>query len=162
MEPKIKNTTAADYQDMMDTMREGMVPENSPEVGFFWYNPERDRLVGVTRYPAVGLPFNEKRRKTVRKYHHLEWPVVREDAIANGSNDAIWQEEDYTQVPRGRVFEVQCEGAPYFEIMVGAWINEYPSAKRLVLDAFHLRGTDYDFVISVHWGIGHGTSEFLI
>ena len=162
MKEFVRAATLAEHHEFMETMREGMVPENSAEVGLFWYNPERNRLVGVYSYPAMALPFNEKGRKTLRKYHHLEWPSVREEALDNGAQDTIWQEEDYTQVPRGRVFEVQYGDEPYFEVMVGQWINEYPSAKALILKRFKLDKNYTEFIYSPHWDIGHGTSEFLI
>jgi len=149
---------------LMETMRDNVNLQHGPKVGMFWYNPQRHRLIGVFESLASELPFNAKGRKTVRLLHHTTWPGVREDAIANGSTDAIYQEEDYTQVPRGRIFQVEIPGSDreYFEVLVGSWIFDYPDARSLILDRFNLNETDVDFIHSGHWDIGRGTSEIFV
>lgn len=161
---KLRKITADDNELLMETMRENADYQDAPKVGMFWYNPERNRLVGIRSAYADDLSFNSKGRKTVRDLHHKVWSKVRTDAIADGSSDAIWYEEDYTQVPRGRVFQIEVpdSDAEYFEILVGSWINRYPQAMQLILDEFNLAGTEYQFVHSEHWDEGRGTSEFFV
>ena len=143
----IKKTTSEEHEILMQSMRDNREMQNGPKVGMFWYNPERNRLVGVRSMFASELRFNEKGRKSVKIWHHTTWPEVREEALALGSTDAIWQEEDYTMVPRGRVFqlEVPNSDAEYYEIYVGSWIYKYPDAKQLIVTAFNLENSDYTF-----------------
>ena len=42
---------------------------------------------------------------------------------------------DYTQVPRGRVFQFE-DGT--FVVFTGDWINNYPDVKSLILEEFDL------------------------
>ena len=149
---------------LMATMRDGAGSQDSPKVGIFWYNPERNRLVGVRSAYAKELAFNPRGRKTLTVLHHTEWPSVREDAIANGSTDEIWTEEDYTQVPRGRVFQTALPGsdAEYFEVLVGSWLRQYPQAGELIRDQFNLRHADHDIIEDGHWDIGRGLSEIFM
>ena len=161
---KLQEITSADNDILMETMRENGQLQDKPKVGMFWYNPERNILVGVHSAHASELSFNAKGRKTMQVLHHKVWPDVREDAIAIGSNDKIWGEEDYTQVPRGRIFQIETSdpSTEYFEVLVGSWINEYPQAVELIVKRFNLAHSDFQFIHSEHWDIGKGTSEFLI
>ena len=149
---------------LMETMRDNVALQHEPKVGMFWFNPERNRLIGVSEAFASELPFNSKGRKTVRVLHHTAWPGVREDALASGSTDAIYREEDYTRAPRGRVFQIEVPGSDvaYFEVLVGSWIFEHPAAKKLIIDRFNLAQAEFEFIHSEHWDIGHGTSEIFI
>ena len=155
---------AAQNELLMDTMRDSVDAQDGPKVGMFWYNPARNVLVGVHSAYACELPFNEKGRKTLKVLHHTAWPGVRKAAVAIGSTDDIWQEEDYTQVPRGRVFQIQAPGrrAGYFDILVGGWADDCPQALELIVDEFNLKGAEYYFIHSEHWDIGRGTSELFI
>jgi hypothetical protein len=164
MERPVKKITAEEHETLIETMRDNVDSQDKPKVGIFWYNPQRNRLVGIQSAYADELPFNAKGRKTVMALHHTTWPDVREDALANGSQDAIWQEEDYTMVPRGRVFQVAIPNsdAAYFEILAGSWLNDYPDAKALILKVFNLDEAEFDFIESHHWNIGRGTSEIFL
>ena len=132
---KAQKISEADNEILMETMRENGRFQDNPQVGMFWYSPQRNRLVGVHSAYASELSFNAKGRKTMQVLQHKVWPDVREDAIANGSNDKIWSEEDYTQIPRGRIFQIKVPNSDveYFEILVGSWINEYPQAANLIV-----------------------------
>jgi hypothetical protein len=160
MSHELKKITEGETELLMETMRANGNSQNNPKVGMFWYNPERNRLAGVHSAYASELPFNAKGRKTMQVLHHTAWPDIREDAIANGSNDAIWREEDYTLVPRGRIFQIQLSDSSeeYFEIHIGSWLNEYPDVPALILKAFNLGQAKCDFIQSEHWDIGRGTS----
>jgi len=160
----IRNSLDEESEILFDTMRDNLDSQTRPKVGMFWFNPERNRLVGVRSAFAHDLAFNSKGRKTVSDLHHTVWDDVREEALDNGSSDKIWGETDYTQVPRGRVFQikVQDSGVEYFEILLGKWIHDYPQAAKLILKKFNLEGAEHEFIYSQHWDIGHGTSEFFI
>jgi hypothetical protein len=100
----------------------------------------------------------------VRDLHHLEWAKVREEALLNGSTDVIYTHEDYTLVPRGRVFSVAVPNSDieFFEVLVGSWHKDYPQALELIMKEFNLENTQFQFIHSEHWDIGRGTSELFI
>ncbi|MCL2212383.1 MAG: hypothetical protein FWB93_00915 [Oscillospiraceae bacterium] len=148
---------------LMDTMFGTPRPKEGAKVGMFWYNSRRNVLVGVFDEFAANLPFNQHGRKTIGKLHHIEWQNVRADAIAMGSTDEIFSEEDYTLVPRGRVFQIRTpDDKEYYQIMVGSWFDKHPEAGQLVINRFNLQNADFDFVESEHWDIGKGTSELFV
>ncbi|MCL1832064.1 MAG: hypothetical protein FWG45_04025 [Oscillospiraceae bacterium] len=161
---EFRKSTREESELLFDTMRANVGAHTRPKVGMFWYNPERGRLVGVRSVAAQDLQFNEKGRKTVSDLHHTSWDDIREDAIGSGSTDKIWSETDYTQIPRGCVFQIQVpdSDAEYYEVLVGKWIHEYPDAVELIVKAFNLADVEKSFIYSHHWDIGHGTSEFYI
>jgi hypothetical protein len=154
---------AMENETLMQTMRATVHAQHDPKVGMFWYNPARDVLVGVHSVFAAELPFNARGRKTMQVLHHTAWPGVCKAAKAIGSSDAIWDEEDYTLVPRGRVFEIAVSGdAPYFEVLVGSWAEDYPHVLAMIAEEFNLLNTKHDFIHSRHWDIGRGTSEIFV
>jgi len=146
----VTQISSADNKLLMEAMHDTVDLQDEPKVGLFWYNPERNRLVGVFSVHASDLSYNAKGRKTLRTLHHTSWQKVRENAILDGSNDKIWQEEDYTQIPRGRVFQIDRMGTASFEVLVGSWIHEYPQAARLIIEEFNLKEGEFDFVESEH------------
>jgi len=156
--------SAMENEILMETMRNHVDAQQGPKVGMFWYNPKRNVLVGVHSAYACELPFNDKGRKTVQVLHHTAWPGVRKAATAIGSTDSIWDEEDYTLVPHGRVFEIEAPGSSsqYFDILAGSWMEDYPEAMQLILDEFNLHDVKFAFIHSEHWDIGRGTSEIFI
>ena len=158
----ITSISSADNDILMEAMRDHVDTQEESKVGIFWYNPERNRLAGVSSVYAAELSYNENGRKTLRTLHHTAWPKLRGNAILDGSNDKIWQEEDYTQVPRGRVFQIDRAGKASFEVLVGSWIHEYPQAAQLIVDEFNLKDGEFHFVESEHWNVGRGTSEIFI
>ena len=158
----ITSISSDDNDILMEAMRDTVDTQDEPKVGIFWYNPERNRLIGVSSVYASDLSYNAKGRKTLHTLHHTAWPKLRENAILDGSKDTIWKEEDYTQVPRGRVFQIDRMGTASFEVLVGSWIHEYPQAARLIIDEFNLKEGEFDFVESEHWNVGRGTSEIFI
>jgi len=163
MLPIISKITSDEHEVLMETMRENVSEQSAPKVGMFWYNPERNRLVGVREAYSSELEFNEKGRKTVKALHNIVWNDVREDALADGSTDQIWKQTDYTMIPRGRIFQIEKpDKSEYFEILVGSWIEEHPKAMQVILNRFNLNNANYDFIISEHWDIGKVTSELYI
>ena len=112
------------------------------------YDVNREELFGVQAVEARLLQFNDNGYKTTPELHKCVWQD-QEDFRFSG---------DYTQVPRGRIFEVKNKG---FEVNVGDWINEYPEVKEKILKRFKLP-IDTEFVIDSHWDLGHGWSDELM
>ena len=162
MKMLITSISSDDNDILMEAMRDTIDTQDEPKVGIFWYNPERNRLVGVSSVYAADLSYNAKGRKTLRTLRHTAWLKIRKNAILDDSNDKIWLEEDYTQVPRGRVFQIDRTGTASFEVLVGSWIHEYPQAAQLIVDEFNLKEDEFYFVESEHWNVGRGTSEIFI
>jgi hypothetical protein len=135
-------------------MKEFNDTQNEPEVGIFWYDVEDNELFGVVSETASTLKpyfsdmFNAN-AITTNKLHYAIW-----QKNANKCRDDRFQ-NDYTKVPRGRVFEVENEG---FIVCVGHWINDYPEAKDVILDEFNLP-EDTEFLIDSHWDLGRGWSD---
>lgn len=137
--------------------------DNKPKVGIFWYNYRDNILFGVMKDDA------EKYEKdngwgTLPKLHKTYWQKQHHRAVAKGRTDSVfYQEHNYTQIPRGRVFVSKGK----FFVAVGDWINGYIDNVRcvdkeklheLLEDEFNLPA-DFEFYEDIHWNIGHGWSE---
>lgn len=131
--------------------------QDEPYVGIFWYDVNNQELFGVYQVPADEAEYKSRpglfanRAKTCRPLHEKIWRKARYK-----KNPDPRFNRDYTQVPRGRVFEVENEG---FVVYVGSWIKEYPEAKDLIIDEFELPEDNTKFKIDTHWDLGHGWSE---
>ncbi len=141
----------------IDVMQQNMTLQNEPMLGIFWYDPKSDQLFGVTSSLASDIgwyhspQFNTNVR-TERRLHEAIWQrnyFRHKDPRFHG---------DYTQIPRGRVFEFQNEG---FRVFTGSWINDYPQVKDMILDEFQLP-PDTVFLQDIHWELGHGWSNELL
>jgi hypothetical protein len=139
---------------LMDSMRANFCNQNDAKVGIFWYDAEANELFGIHSIQADELSFDGNGRKTVRALHKTVWQKEKNKAEAKGI-DSIYQ-GDYTQVPRGRVWQRETDGA--FYVTIGKWINEYPQAKGLIAEEFDLPDST-EFVYDRHWDIGHGWNE---
>ena len=144
-------TTNAAIEVMIDSFDE----QNEPMVGPFWYDPIKKEVYGQVIALAKDRPF----------YYSHSWK--KEVRTGSALHKSIWEREffrhkdkrfsgDYTQKPRGRVFEFKEEG---FKVFVGEWINQYPEAKDEILFEFQLPRDKTEFVIDEHWDIGHGWSQ---
>ena len=143
---------------MVNAFRELMMENNQyqddPYVGIFWYDVDEDDLFGVVKTPAKDSPFYKSNlfnasAKTCSALHYKVW----QKGFYRGKDKRF--QGDYTKVPRGRIFEVDGKG---FIVAVGEWINEYPSAKDIIIDEFQLP-ENTEFMIDYHWNIGHGWSD---
>lgn len=137
---------------VIDVMRQSFDMQNEPEVGLFWYDPDSQELIGVTSSLASTLPWSSSKLcsegiKTDPRLHRTVWnkQVKRSPNIFG----------EYTDMPRGRVFEFKDEG---FKVYVGDWIDDCPEAVDLILEEFSLP-EDTEFIKDVHWDIGHGWSD---
>ena len=145
--------SASERKDVMDSMSDSFQIQEDPKVGIFWYNEASDELFGVTASYATELPFNDRGTKTVGILHKTWWKKQQERAKAKNQLTGIFM-KDYTQVPKGRVFQRK-DGV--FELFCGSWINE--NIVTLIKDEFNLSHVPLEVKIDVHWEIGHGWSE---
>jgi peptidoglycan/xylan/chitin deacetylase (PgdA/CDA1 family) len=137
-------------------MRRNFDYQNEPKVGIFWYSPVHDDLFGVNKIDAIDVVPNQEGQKTIRTLHRTVWQKQRNRYMAKGKiGNSMW-EGSYKMVPRGRVW--QDAESERFYVMVGSWIDKYPSAMDLIIDEFDLPD-DTEFVKDTHWEIGHGWSE---
>lgn len=165
MTKPIKIISAEEHEMLIETMRDNVSSQEEPKVGLFWYDSKKKHLIGVKDAYASELQFNSKGRKTVKALHAKVWKEIRSDAISSGiAEDRNESLDEYTQVPRGRIFQVDRmdTGRSYFEVLVGSWIHEYPEAMSIIVDQFNLSNANFDFIESHHWNIGCGTSEIFL
>ena len=136
-------------------MAETIDTQDEPYLGAFWYDPLNDELFGIHSTPAEDC--------------HYYKSTLDSSQIRTGKalHQKIWQKErykgkdrrflgNYTQIPRGRVFQVKDTGR--FIVFTGNWIKNYPIVKTLILEEFQLPIDKTDFKIDSHWDIGRGWS----
>lgn len=155
-------TDAGQHRAAIDLMRRFM-DDGRPKLGIFWYDYVGNVLFGVEKGDAR-LYSSQGRLSTYPKLHKTFWQKMHHKAVASGDKDSIFfNEHDYTQIPRGRVF---LEDGVYY-VNVGEWINGFINGKKcidagklreLVIDEFNLP-EDFEFRQDEHWDIGHGWSE---
>lgn len=150
---QIKEQSALENREaFIKTMEENFNNQDDSYLGTFWYLPQENRLFLVQKASASDLRLNQNHQKTTSKLHVTIWQHEKNRAKSKGLS---WKYgEDYTKIPRGRVWFSEEEG---FLVTVGEWINEYPQAKELILDEFELPPTT-QFKIDPHWNIGSGWS----
>ena len=158
----ISKTDTRQHQAAIDLMKKFM-DNGRPKLGIFWYDYVGNVLFGVEKGDAE-LYASQGRLSTYPKLHKTYWQKMHHKAVAAGdTNSVFYNEYDYTQIPRGRVF---LEDGTYY-VNVGDWINGYINGERcvdveklrqLVIDEFNLPET-FEFRQDIHWDIGHGWSE---
>jgi hypothetical protein len=137
---------------VMKTMSDNFASQDEPKVGIFWYSKEADELFGISKIEASELQFNND-LKTIKTLHKSWWQKQKNKAISTGKDAGIFI-KDYTQVPRGRIFQRK-DGV--FQLMCGSWIDDH--IIDLVKEEFDLKNTQLEIKIDEHWEIGHGWSE---
>ena len=145
--------TQDERNDTIGVMAATLDAQDSPKVGFFWYDAKERELFGVVKSLASDIPFTNK-KKTVGILHKDHWNKEFKKNLRSGKPSRFTG--DYTDIPRGRVFEVKDKG---FEVMVGCWLGEHPEAEELIIDEFDLHGCHVEFIQDEHWDIGRGWSE---
>ena len=154
MEFDVRQSTGDEHSNMMDAMRANFDNQNDAKVGIFWYWPAKARLYGIRSGFADDIKFNSNGVKTIRDLHRSVWAknaARPKDAREYG----VWS-GDYTQIPKGRVWQEESTGSMY--VTVGDWIRRHEDAKPLIVDEFDLPA-DVEFRYDRHWDIGHGWSE---
>lgn len=123
-----------DMNAFKELMSENIAHQEDGEVGIFWYDIDADDLFGIRSASIEDVPFYKSNLfntevKTCRPLHYKVW----EKEFYSGRDKRF--RGDYTLVPRGRVFYVKDRG---FVVVVGDWIDDYPSAKELIINEFNL------------------------
>jgi hypothetical protein len=138
-------------EDMMDEMKNYF--DDKAEVGLFWCDIFKEELFQVHSLPVSELA---KGQKTYPKLHKTIWQKLRMKAIQNKDAGREYEDvylNDYTQVPRGRIFI--SDGI--FYVMTGSWINE--NIKKAIIEEFNLQDSTVKFNVDKHWEIGRGWSS---
>lgn len=138
----------------IQTMQKDMNIQDDIMVGSFWYDKDNDELFGIDQIPANSRNYYDSvqfgaKVRTGPILHQTRWKkeaIKKKDKRFSG---------DYTLIPRGRVFDYEDIGPVVF---TGKWINQYPQAKKLIINEFNLP-SDTIFYEDDHWDIGHGWSE---
>lgn len=156
-----KYTDENEHKDICAAMI-GFMDDGKPQVGIFWYDPKVRQLFGIEKIDADKTPFVNG-KATIGKLHKTYWQKQHHRAIReNNLTSIFFKEHNYTMIPRGRIFLDEQTGK--FQVFVGHWFNELPDAQSfryLLEDEFNLP-EDFDFVIDIHWDLGHGWSEELV
>ena len=136
-------------------MKENNNYVEEPCVGIFWYDPNENELFGVRSNLAEDTKYyySDILNQYVRTTKFLHYAIWQKES--NKGKDKRFQTLDYTKYPRGRIFEVKDKG---FEVYVGNWIKDYPQCKQLIIDEFDLP-SNTEFIIDIHWNLGHGWSD---
>jgi len=139
-------------------MAESMDKQDDPKVGIFWYDTESRELFGVLYASASELPFSGNGLKTLSVLHKKHW--IKEKYRGR---DPRYEGNDYTAIPRGRIFEKKIPGGSVFQLMVGSWIKDVGEdhVVQLVRFEFDLQSVELEVIIDRHWDIGHGWSDEL-
>lgn len=93
----------------IDAMIDSFDKQDDAYVGAFWYDPEKQELYGQKPTLASDIPF----------YHSSQWN--KDVRTGRALHKTIWEKEyfrhkdprfsgNYTQKPRGRVFEFKDDG----------------------------------------------------
>lgn len=146
------NTNDSKINLIRTVMYENNEYVGEPCVGIFWYDADNNELFGVRSTIADDTKYykSEKSNQEVRTTKFLHYAVWQKEC--NKGHDARFKTMNYTNVPRGRVFQVKDKG---FEVYVGNWITQHPECKELVIDEFDLP-ENTEFIIDTHWDLGHG------
>ena len=123
------------------------------EVGLFWYNPVEDELFEVHSIPATSL---KKDEFTYPKLHKDIWTKLHHKAKDKKKRGVMYDPiylNNYTQVPRGRIFFKD----QIFYVFVGSWITD--EIKKMIIKQFNLQKCKVIFKIDIHWELGHGWSS---
>lgn len=154
MERKIKKADAKSHDFAIDEMKKFFESEK-PQLGIFWFNPQKWFLFGVGKMDAEECL--SQNHHTYPKLHKTFWQKQYHRARAKGDVDSLYYDEhNYTMVPKGRIFFIDGK----YKVNVGAWINDLDIDKfsELIQDEFNLPD-DFEFEIDEHWNLGHGWSE---
>ena len=150
------NTTNIKVNELRKLMIENNDYVDDPCVGIFWYDPNENELFGIRSNIAEDTNFyySDMLNQYVRTTKFLHYAVWQKEC--NRGKDNRFQILNYTEYPRGRIFEIKDKG---FEVYVGNWIKDYLECKELILDEFQLPRNKTEFVIDIHWDLGHGWSD---
>ena len=143
-----------EIEDQMYSYRD----TGDPKVGIFWFDTDELELFNVM---SCDIKYGVKGEFgiTLPKLHKDIWTkeyyrAVNKKKLNKPYNPIYLQ--DYTQIPRGRVFYDTKSNE--FRVYVGSWYKEYENVlKDLIKSEFDLK--DFKFVVLKHWELGHGWTE---
>lgn len=157
------NTSDRELHDEMISVMRQFFDDGKPQVGIFWLDYVHNTLFGVQKDDAEKY-IESMGVGTLHKLHRTYWQKQHHRAAAKGETNSIFYvENNYTKIPRGRVF-VRPDGSIF--VAVGQWINgqidgqkviDTERVRELIADEFNLPD-DFEIVIDEHWNIGHGWS----
>ena len=150
------NTNDFEYNAFISLMKANNEFVDEPNLGIFFYDPEKEELFGVKSCLASDVKFGYSQDfggnvRTCRAEHYQIWKKEK-----YRGKDLRFQVPNYTLIPRGRIFEEEGKG---FFVCVGSWINDHPQAKKEILLEFDLPEDKTEFRINPHWEIGHGWGD---
>lgn len=150
----VREADRQSHQEAIQEMRKFFESEK-PQLGIFWFNPEKWFLFGVSKMDADECL--SQNHTTYPKLHKTFWQKQHYRARArNDVQSMYYDEHNYTLIPRGRVFY---NGGKYV-VKVGSWLKELDLQRfsDLIQDEFNLPD-NFEFEIDSHWDLGHGWSE---
>lgn len=160
----ILHTDSTEHQDICSAMTP-FFDDGKPQVGIFWYNPAQKTLFGIEKMDADMATFVNG-KATIGKLNKTYWQKQHHRAEAKGDTKSIFfVEHNYTMIPRGRIFQDESSGR--FQVFVGHWLTDgidgvsidQEDFRELIIDEFNLPEEATDFVVDIHWDLGHGWSE---
>lgn len=154
MDRIIKKADEKSHNDALKEMSKFFESEK-PQLGIFWFNPEKWFLFGVSKMDADQCLAES--HHTYPKLHKTFWQKQHFRAQAKNDTESIYYgEHNYTMIPRGRIFFVN----DTFVVKVGDWFNNLDVERfsELIQDEFNLPD-DFQFEIDEHWNLGRGWLE---
>ena len=133
----------------INAMKDNFDFQDDPQVGIFWYDAENDELFGIDRAMVSDLKFNANGIKASKILHKTLWQKEKNRALSKGKDPGLFK-GDYTQTPRGRVWERKSSDKVWFQLMVGSWIEDGCDKEHiieLVRQEFNLQGLDIEMIV---------------
>lgn len=142
-----------DYSSVMALMQANRGKDSEPKVGIFWYNRASNELFGVIshRISDYSKANASDGRITCSEMHEDIWKREYRKQKYHGNNTGLFVGA-YQDKPRGRIFYNINEDS--YEIAVGKWIEDFPSAYQLILEEFNLPKEKTFIKYAIHWDIG--------
>ena len=154
MERKIRKADKESHDAAIKEMSKFFESEK-PQLGIFWFNPEKWFLFGISKMDADECL--SQNHNTYPKLHKTFWQKQHYRARARDDKDSMYYEEhNYTMIPRGRIFYIDGK----YIVKVGDWFEglDVQRFSDLVQDEFNLPD-DFEFELDEHWNLGRGWSE---
>jgi len=159
METLVREMSKSERRMAMGAMSDNFDIQDDPEVGIFWYDKAEDELFGVSKAFASELRFNANGYKNLGLLHKDWWRKQQQRTLRKKKPLGILG-QDYTMVPRGRIWQKKTGEDAVFQMMCGNLIEDYgrEHIENLAREEFNLQNVPFEIVVDVHWDIGHGWS----
>ena len=148
---RVREMSKDERKMAIDTMSDNFDIQNNPEVGIFWYDEAEDELFGVNKAFASELQFNANGYKNLGILHKDWWKKQQEKMLRKKKPMGILG-QDYTSVPRGRIWEKKTDKDAIFQMMCGKWIEDYgrEHIEYIVREEFNLQSVPFEIVVDTH------------